>query len=148
MKKLIWAPALFLAISCGGNGEDQDPGNKASIVGKWSVEKVEIRRSLHQQTQTSFPTDCQKSGTYEFTASHLTSVSFEENSNVCKKTEAFTRKYIFNEIKREFWFEGEEINPYYVAQLNQTDLVVEDRTQDFDGDGTKDIIRRFYKRIN
>ncbi len=148
MKKLILPVVLFSVISCGSNDRDQDPDNKASITGKWSVEKTEIRRSLQQQTQTSFSTDCQKSGTYEFTASHLTSVSFEENNNICKKTGAFTKKYIFNETKREFWFEREEINPYYVAQLSQTDLVVEDRTQDFDGDGIKDIIRRFYKRIN
>lgn len=148
MKKLILPVVLFSVVSCGSNDRDQDPGNKASLIGKWDIEKTEIYRSLHQQTQTSFSTGCQKSGMYEFTASHLISVSFEANNNICKKTETFTKKYIFNEIKREFWFEGEEINTYSVAQLSQTDLVVEDRTQDFDGDGTKDIIRRFYKRIH
>lgn len=60
MKKLILAWALFSVISCGGSDEDQDPGNKASIIGKWSVEKAEIYKSSNQQILTSYSTDCQK----------------------------------------------------------------------------------------
>jgi len=103
---------------------------------------------LNQQIQTSYPTDCQKMGTHEFTPTHLISISFAEINNTCEKTDAFTRKYTFNKGDGKFWFEGEENDPYFITQLSQTDMVIEDRTQDFDGDGTKDVLRRFYKRIN
>lgn len=148
MKKLILPLVLFSVMSCGSSDEDVDPGNKASIIGKWSVEKSEIYRSLNQQIQTSYPTDCQKAGTQEFTATHLISISYAEINNTCEKTDAFTRKYTFNKGDGKFWFEGEENDPYFITQLSQTGMVIEDRMQDFDGDGTNDVLRRFYKRIN
>lgn len=148
MKKFIFGLALFSVISCSGTDEDQNISNKASIIGKWSVEKAEIYRSLNQQIQTSYSTDCQKTGIHEFTSTHLISISFAEINNTCEKTDASTRKYTFDKGDGKFWFEGEENDPYFITQLNQTDMVIEDRTQDFDGDGTKDVLRRFYKRIN
>lgn len=148
MKKLIVSFILYSVISCHGTEEDQNISNKASIIGKWSIEKAEIYRSVNQQTQTSLSTDCLKMSTYEFTSSHLLSISFAQNNNTCEKTDAVARKYTFDKGNGKFWFEGEENNPYFVTQLSQTDMVMEDRTQDFDGDGSKDILRRFYKRIN
>lgn len=148
MKKLILGLILFSVISCSRTDEDQNSSNKASIIGKWFVEKAEIYRSLNQQIQTSYSTDCQKMSTHEFTFTHLISISFAEINNTCEKTDAFTSKYSFDKGNGKFWFEGEENDPYFITQLSQTDMVIEDRTQDFDGDGTKDILRRFYKRIN
>ena len=148
MKKLIWVLALFSVISCGGNDEDQDPGNKASIIGKWSVEKAEIYKSSNQQIVISYSTDCQKTGTYEFTSSHLISISYADNNNTCVKTDASTRKYTFEKGDGKFWFENEEKYPYFITKLTASDMVIEDRMQDFDGDGTRDVLRRFYKRIN
>lgn len=74
MNKIILSLILLSVISCNGNDDDQDLGNKASIIGEWYVEKTEIYRSLNQQIQTSFSTDCQKMSTYEFTAAHLLSI--------------------------------------------------------------------------
>lgn len=148
MNKIVLSFLLFSLISCSSNDEEQDLSNKALIVGKWYVEKAEIYRSLNQQTQTSFSTDCQKMSTHEFTATHLISISYAQINNTCEKTDAVTKKYIFDKGNGKFWFENEENYPYFVTQLNQTDMVMEDRTQDFDGDGTKDVLRRFYKRIN
>ncbi|WP_294230031.1 lipocalin family protein [uncultured Chryseobacterium sp.] len=148
MKKPLLALVLFSVVSCGGNDEDQDPGNKASIIGKWSVEKSEIYKSINQQILTSYSTDCQKMGTYEFTSSHLISISYADNNNTCVKTDFSTRKYSFDKGKGKFWFEGEEKYPYFITKLTASDMVIEDRMQDFDGDGTRDVLRRFYKRIN
>lgn len=148
MKKLIWVLAVFSIISCGGNDEDQDPGNKASIIGKWSVEKAEIYKSSNQQIVISYSTDCQKTGTYEFTSSHLISISYADNNNTCVKTDASTRKYTFDKGNAKFWFENEEKYPYFITKLTASDMVIEDRMQDFDGDGTRDVLRRFYKRSN
>lgn len=148
MNKIILSFVLFSAISCTGNDEEQNLSNKASIVGTWYVEKTEIYRSLNQQTQTSFSTDCQKISTHEFTSSHVISISFAQNNNTCEKTDAVTKKYTFEKGNGKFWFEGEENYPYFVTKLTLTDMVMEDRTQDFDGDGNKDVLRRFYKRIN
>lgn len=142
MKKLILAWALFSVISCGGSDEDQDLGNKASIIGKWSVEKAEIYKSSNQQILTSYSTDCQKTGTYEFTPSHLISISYADNNNTCVKTDVSTRKYTFDEGDGKFWFENEEKYPSFITKLTASDLVIEDRMQDFDGDGTKDVLRR------
>lgn len=148
MKKLIWVLAVFSIISCGGNDEDQDPGPKASIIGKWSVEKAEIYKSSNQQILTSYSTDCQKTGTYEFTSSHLISISYADSNNTCVKTDASTRKYTFDKGNAKFWFENEEKYPYFITKLTASDMVIEDRMQDFDGDGTRDVLRRFYKRSN
>lgn len=148
MKKFILPLMLFSFFGCNGNDEDQNISSKASIIGKWYIEKSEIYRSLNQQIQTSFSTDCQKTSTHEFTSSHVISISFAQNNNTCEKTDAVTRKYTFDKGNGKFWFEGEENYPYFVIQLSLTDMVIEDRTQDFDGDGIKDVLRRFYKRIN
>lgn len=138
---------VLSVISCNGNDDDQALSNKASIIGEWYIEKAEIYRSLNQQIQTSFSTDCQKMSTYEFTATHLLSITYAQNNNTCVKTDTAAKKYTFDKGNGKFWFENEENYPYFVTKLNETDMVVEDRTQDFDGDGTKDVLRRFYKRI-
>ena len=148
MKKLIWVLAVFSVISCGGNDEDQDPGPKASIIGKWSVEKAEIYKSSNQQILTSYSTDCQKTGTYEFTSSHLISISYADSNNTCVKTDASTRKYTFDKGNAKFWFENEEKYPYFITKLTASDMVIEERMQSCDGDGTRDVLRRFYKRSN
>ncbi|MGE4515155.1 MAG: lipocalin family protein [Chryseobacterium sp.] len=148
MNKIILSFLLLTVVSCNGSDEDQDISNKASIIGEWYIEKAEIYRSLNQQIQTSFSTDCEKKSTYEFTSSHLLSITYAQNNTTCVKTDAVAKKYTFDNGNGKFWFEGEENYPYFVTQLNQTDMVMEDRTQDFDGDGTKDVLRRFYKRIN
>ncbi len=148
MRKLIFPLLLLSVASCGSSDEDQDPGPKASIIGKWSVEKAEIYKSSNQQILTSYSTDCQKVSTYEFTSSHLISISYADNNNTCVKTDVSTRKYSFDKGDGKFWFEGEEKYPYFITKLTASDMVIEDRAQDFDGDGTKDVLRRFYKRIN
>lgn len=148
MKKLFLSLVLFSIIGCNSNDDDIQTNNKASIVGKWYIEKTEIYRSLKQQTQTSFSTDCQKISTHEFTSSHVISISFAQNNNTCEKTDAVTKKYTFEKGNGKFWFEGEENYPYFVTKLTLTDMVMEDRTQDLDGDGTKDVLRRFYKRLD
>lgn len=148
MNKIILSLIVLSIISCNGSDEDQDLGNKASIIGEWYIEKAEIYRSLNQQIQTSFSTDCQKMSTYEFTATHLLSIMYAQSNNTCVKTDSEAKKYTFDKGNGKFWFENEENYPYFVTKLDETDMVVEDRTQDFDGDGTKDVLRRFYKRIN
>lgn len=148
MNKIILSVVLFSLISCNRNEEDQNAGNKASIIGKWYIEKAQIYRSTNQQVQTSFSTECEKMSTHEFTPSHVISISFAQSNGDCVKTDAVNRKYTYDKGNGKFWFEGEENDPYFVTQLSQTDMAVEDRTQDFDGDGTKDVLRRFYKRIN
>jgi len=148
MKRIILSFVLLSLISCNGNDEDQELSNKASIIGEWYIEKAEIYRSLNQQIQTSFSTDCEKKSTYEFTSDHLLSIIYAQNNNTCVKTDAGTKKYIFDKGNGKFWFENEENYPYFVTKLTATDMVVEDRSQDFDGDGTKDVLRRFYKRVN
>ncbi len=148
MKKLFLSLVLFSIIGCNSNDDDIQTNNKASIVGKWYIEKTEIYRSLKQQTQTSFSTDCQKISTHEFTSSHVISISFAQNNNTCEKTDAVTKKYTFEKGNGKFWFEGEENYPYFVTKLTLTDMVMEDKTQDLDGDSTKDVLRRFYKRLD
>ena len=102
MKKLFLPFILFLIVSCNSDDEAQDAGNKASIIGKWYIEKSEIYRSSNQQIQTSFSTDCQKTGTHEFTASHIISISFAQNNNTCVKTDAVTKKYTFDKGNGKF----------------------------------------------
>ncbi|WP_051289190.1 lipocalin family protein [Chryseobacterium daeguense] len=148
MKKLFLLLILCSIVSCNNDDEVQNDSNKASIIGKWYIEKSEIYRSLNQQIQTTYSTDCQKMSTYEFTSSHAISISYAQNNNICEKTDAVARKYTFDKGNGKFWFEGEENYPYFVTKLTLTDMVIEDRAQDFDGDGTNDKIRRFYKRIN
>ncbi|WP_343664781.1 lipocalin family protein [Chryseobacterium mucoviscidosis] len=147
MNKIILSFMMLSVISCTGSDEDQNSDNKSSMIGTWYVEKTEIYKSLNQQVLVSFSTECQKMSTHEFTTTHLFSISFAQNNNTCEKADVVIQKYTFVEANSTFWFEGQEKYPYYITKLNESDMVVEDRTQDFDGDGAKDVLRRFYKRI-
>ncbi|WP_415326008.1 lipocalin family protein [Chryseobacterium sp. MMS23-Vi53] len=148
MGKIFLSVILLSIISCSSDDEVQNSGDKPAIVGKWYIEKSEIYKSLNPQIQTLYSTDCEKMSTYEFTPSHVMSITFAQSNNTCVKTDAVARKYMFNKGNGKFWYEGEENYPYFVTKLTLSDMVMEDRTQDFDGDGIKDILRRFYKRIN
>lgn len=148
MKKLFLPLVLLSFIGCGNHDDEVQTKNEVSIIGKWYIDKAEIYKSFDQQTQTSTSTECQKKSTHEFKQANMTSITFAENNNICEQTDTVTRNYIFDKPNMKFWFEGEEDYPYFVTGLTQNDMVMEDRTQDIDGDGTKDIIRRFYKKIN
>lgn len=148
MKKLILPFILFSLIGCSNNDEEVQTNNEVSIIGKWYIEKAQAYTSANQQTQTIVSTDCQKKSTHEFKQANMTSVTFAATNNTCIQTDTVTRNYTFDKPNMKFWFEGEESAPYFITSLTQNDMVMEDRTEDIDGDGTKDIIRRFYKKIN
>lgn len=102
MKRIILSFVLFSVISCNGNDEAQEMGNKATIIGEWYIEKSEIYRSLNQHIQTSFSTDCEKKSTYEFTSSHLLSIIYAQNNIACIKTDAGAKKYTFDKGNGKF----------------------------------------------
>lgn len=148
MKKIFLSLIVLSFIGCNSNDDDVQTNNQASIIGKWYIEKAEVYKSSNQQTQTSISTDCQKKSTHELKQANMTSISFAQTGNTCVQTDVVTRNYTFDKPNMKFWFEDEVDYPYFVTQLAQNDMVMEDRTEDIDGDGIKDIIRRFYKKIN
>ncbi|MDF2932328.1 MAG: hypothetical protein K0R36_1659 [Chryseobacterium sp.] len=148
MKKLFLSLVLFSTIGCNSNDDVIQTNNEASIIGKWHIEKAEIYKSANQQTQTNFSTDCEKKSTHEFKQTNMISITFAQSNNACVQTDLVTRNYTFDKVNMKLWFEGEENYPYFVTSLTQNDMVMEDRTEDIDGDGIKDIIRRFYKKVN
>lgn len=150
MKKIFLPFALFSMLACGSDSERLDiidPDN-ASIIGKWYIEKVEVYKSKDQQTQTFTSTECQKKSTHEFKQTNMTSITFASQGSNCIQTDVVTRNYSYNTSTKKFWFEGEEDYPYFITELTQSGMKMEDRTQDLDADGINDTIRRFYVRIN
>lgn len=148
MKKIFLPFALFSMAACGSDSEDFNTSNDASIIGKWYIEKVEVFKSKNQQTQTMTSTECKKKSTHEFKSTNMISITFAPQGNNCIQTDVVTRNYTFNTANKKFWYEGEQDYPYYITQLTQTDMVMEDRLEDFDNDGINDVITRFFKRIN
>lgn len=148
MKKVFLPLTLFSMIACGSDSEFFNSSNDSSIIGKWYIEKVEIYKSKNQQTQTIISTECEKKSTHEFRPTNMTSTTFAPQGNDCIQTDVVTRNYTFNTSNKQFWYEGEQNYPYYITQLEQTDMVMEDRLEDFDNDGINDVIRRYFKRIN
>ncbi|ASW74498.1 hypothetical protein IQ37_19775 [Chryseobacterium piperi] len=150
MKKIFLSLALVSMAACGSDSETLDiiDPNEASIIGKWYIEKAEVYRSGSQQTQTSFSSECEKKRTHEFKTTNMTSITFAPEGNNCVQTDVVTRNYTFDKANMKFWYEEEQDYPYFITQLTQSNMVMEDRTQDVDGDGTKDIIRRFFNKTH
>ncbi|WP_345990383.1 hypothetical protein AAEU33_00355 [Chryseobacterium sp. Chry.R1] len=78
----------------------------------------------------------------------MTSTTYGQQGTACIQTDVVTRNYTFDKPTGQFWYEGEQDYPYFVTKLTQSEMIMEDRTQDMDGDGTNDIIRRFFTRTN
>ncbi|MBK1895171.1 lipocalin-like domain-containing protein [Chryseobacterium paridis] len=150
MKRIFLSTALLSILACGSDNEVLDiiDPNAGSIRGKWYIGKSEVYTSKDQQTKTSFPTECQKKSTHEFKQTNMTSTTFAPQGNSCVQTDVVTRNYTLEKSTMKFWYEGEQDYPYFITKLTQAEMIMEDRTQDVDGDGTNDIIRRFFARIN
>ncbi|MET3038478.1 lipocalin family protein [Chryseobacterium sp. NRRL B-14859] len=148
MKKLFLPFALVSLIACSNDDDNDQPAAKASIIGKWYMDKAEQYTSGNQQTKLYTSSECEKKSTHEFRKKDMTSTTFAPQNNTCIQTDVVTRNYTYNPETKNFWYEGEEDYPYVISQLTQTDMVLEDHTEDIDGDGIKDVIRRYLKRIN
>lgn len=146
-QKLILLLALFSITACRNNDDDKAASiGDLSILGKWYIDKGQIYTSSNQETETSFSSECEKKSTHEFKQTVVTSISYGLSNNICIPTDTVTKNYTFDKPNMKFWYEGEQNYPYFITQLTKTEMVVEDRTQDLDGDNIKDIIRRFFKR--
>ena len=142
MKKIILIFSIATFFSC-RNDDTSNHQTEATMVGKWSLQKVDVVKSSNGQTEN---TDCDKKTIHEFTQSKNISTFYGIINNVCQLTgEVNSRNYTFDKTNMKFWYENEQNFPYYITKLNQTELVFEDRTQDIDGDNKTDIIRRYTK---
>ncbi|MDQ1805806.1 lipocalin family protein [Chryseobacterium sp. PTM-20240506] len=150
MKRIFLPLALLSMLACGSDSETLDTidPNVGTIIGKWYIEKSELYTSKDHQTKTNFSTDCQKKSTHEFRQTNMTSTTYAQQSTTCIQTDVVTRNYTFDKPTGQFWYEGEQDYPYFVTKLTQSEMIMEDRTQDMDGDGINDVIRRFFTRIN
>ncbi|MBP7172609.1 MAG: lipocalin family protein [Cloacibacterium sp.] len=150
MKKII---ALFfvtlLIFSCRNDETSNNSNNESSIIGKWSLQKVDVVMSSNSQTQTTVNSDCNKKTIHEFSETHIISTFYGIVNKVCQLTgEVNSIKYTFDKPNMKFWYENEQDYPYYIIKLTQNELIFEDRTQDRDGDNKPDILRRYFTKIN
>ncbi|AZA92587.1 Uncharacterised protein [Chryseobacterium nakagawai] len=147
MKKLFLPFALLSIVACSSSNDDEPQTNNVSIVGKWYMESAEKYTSKDKKTTFYTPEGCDKKDTHEFKEKDMTSITFASHNNTCIQTDVVTRNYTYDPVSKKFWYEGEEDYPYTISQLTQTNMVIEDRIDDLDGDGINDVIKRYFKRI-
>ncbi len=146
MKKIFFPFAVLSIMACSSN-DDAPQTNNASIVGKWYIDKTEKYTSGNKKTEVNTSSGCEKESTHEFTEKSMISTTFSPKNNSCVQTDVVTRNYTYDPVSKQFWYEGEKDFPYTISQLTQTDMVLEDHLEDVDGDGIKDVIRFYFKRI-
>ena len=98
MKKII---ALFfvtlLIFSCRNDETSNNSNNESSIIGKWSLQKVDVVMSSNSQTQTTVNSDCNKKTIHEFSETHIISTFYGIVNKVCQLTgEVNSIKYTFD----------------------------------------------------
>lgn len=149
MKKiLIILPAFFIFTSC-RNDENGNQQIEASLIGKWSFQKVDAVKSATNQTQTIEKSDCDKKSIHEFLGTVHKSTFYGIVGSSCQLTgEVSSRNYTFDKANMKFWYENEQDYPYFITKLTENELVFEDRSQDVDNDGKTDIIRRYFSKIH
>ncbi|SDJ67609.1 lipocalin family protein [Chryseobacterium jejuense] len=147
MKKLFLLLVVFSAIvSCSSN-DDEPQTNNASIIGKWYIDKAEKYTSGNKKTEVKAFSECEKKGTHEFREKDMTSTTFAPENNNCVQTDVVTRNYTYDPTSKKFWYENEKDFPYIISQLTQTDMILENHLDDVDGDGIKDVVKFYFKRI-
>lgn len=146
MKKIFLPFAVLSIMACSSNDEESQTNN-ASIIGKWYIEKAEKYTSGNKKTEVNISSGCKKESTHEFTEKSIVSITFSPENNSCVQTDVVTRNYTYDPVSKKFWYEGEKDFAYTVSQLTQTNLVLEDHFEDIDGDGIKDVIKFYFKRI-
>ena len=148
MKKTLLILSAFLIFSSCRNNENSEEQTEATLIGKWSFQKVDVVKSTTNQTQTTENSDCNKKSIHEFTESvHKSTFYGIINSNCQLTGEVNSRNYTFDRINMKFWYENEKDYPYFITKPSENELVFEDRTQDIDNDGKNDIIRRYFSKI-
>ena len=148
MKKSLLIISSFLILTSCRNNENENIQTEASLIGKWSFQKVDVFKTTSNQTQTTENSDCDKKSIHEFSESVHKSTFYGIVGSNCQLTgEVNSRKYTFDKSNMKFWYENEQNFPYYITKLTENELVFEDRTQDIDNDGKNDIIRRYFSRM-
>ena len=146
-KSLLILSTFFILISC-RNNENENLEAEASIIGKWSFQKVDVFKSTTNQTQTTENSDCDKKSIHEFLETIHKSTFYGIVNSTCQLTgEVNSRNYTFDKTNMKFWYENEQDYPYFIIKLTANELVFEDRTQDIDGDNKTDIIRRYFTKM-
>ena len=149
MNKIISVLSILIILSCRNDDKTDNIQSEATMIGKWSFQKVDIVKSSNMQTQTTENSDCDKKTIHEFTKTKNISTFYGTINSVCQITgEVNSRNYTFEKSSMKFWYENEKDFPYYITKLTQTDLVFEDRTQDLDGDNKLDTVRRYFTKID
>lgn len=147
MKKLFLSLAVFSAIVSCSNNDDEPQANNASIIGKWYIDQAEKYTSGNKKTEVQVSSECEKKSTHEFREKDMTSITFAPENNNCVQTDVVTRNYTYDPVSKKFWYENDKDFPYIISQLTQTDMVLENHLDDVDGDGIKDVIKFYFKRI-
>lgn len=60
MKKIILLFSVITLFSCRNDENGNNTQSEATMVGKWSFQKVDVVKSSNGQTQTTENSDCDK----------------------------------------------------------------------------------------
>ncbi len=71
MKKIITLFSIIILFSCRNDDNENITQTEATMVGKWSFQKVDIVKSLNGQTQTTENTECDKKTKYISVIAHI-----------------------------------------------------------------------------
>lgn len=142
MKKISLSLALFSIVAC--NDSDELP----SIIGKWKITKVEFYNSSYHETNTIIFTGCQAESTEEYKKTDITTIVYGMKNDICLPLQTWTKNYIYDKVGQKYWYEGEEHYPFTILQLTDKNMITEDHSVDFDNNGVKDVVIRYFVKVS
>lgn len=148
MKKLFLSLAVFSAIaSCSSDNDNNNEEESSPIIGIWNQYRGEEYTSSDHKVKVHYPEGCESENTFEFGKTDLNTAGYALNKGVCILSETHNTKYTYDKASKKLWYRDNYNEAFTVSKLTQTELVTEDRTEDRDGDGIKDLVTRYFRRI-
>lgn len=147
MKKLFLSVAVFSAIVSCSSDNDNIKEEVSPIVGTWNQYKGEIYTTSDNTTEAVYPHGCESENTFEYNKTEVNTVGYAPNKDgVCVPAVYYNAKYTYDKDSKKLRY-GNNNTFYTISKLTFTEMVTEDRTEDRDGDGMKDVVIRYFRRI-
>lgn len=148
MKKIFLSFTVFSVIgSCSTDNDNNNEQEISPIIGTWNQYKGEEHTSFNNKVKVHYPEGCESENTFEFNQTHLNTVGYALSKGACVPSEAYNTQYTYDKTSKKLWYKDNNSNAVIVSKLTPTEMVTEDRTEDRDDDGIKDLVIRYFRKI-
>lgn len=147
MKKIFLSLAVFSVIVSCSSDDDTKKEEVSPLVGTWNQYRGDVYTTLDNKTTTVYPTGCDSENTFEYNKTEVNTVGYAANKDkVCVPAQYHSAQYTYDKETQKLTYIESKKN-YKVTKLTATELVTEDNSEDRDGDGLKDVVTRYFRRI-